>query len=252
MAGEHEAAAALRRRLGVAGAGGSRDLRALAGRLGGEEPQAVVLGMWDRRAWAIAATERELVLVRRPRLFGRARDEAFRWTELGAVRVNTMGLELEFAGQTVSLVAAGPQTELERLIAAARRHAEGGGEPSQSAEDLRELARRKLGRFVGFGFEGTVEALPDRLEPGERVERLAAASLEFDGLLVLTDRRLVLFSLGLRSGSDRLWAVDRAEIRGARAAGTGMELDLPSGPVELKLLRPPGRLEELLAVLGAP
>jgi hypothetical protein len=62
---------------------------------------------------------------------------------------------------------------------------------------------------VTFGSEAAIDGLPDRLEDGERVERLATATLGFHGLLVLTDRRLLLLDVALRSARERLWEVPR-------------------------------------------
>lgn len=249
MAGEDTVEAALRRRLGRWGVDTGKERRVLAERLAGEEPAAVFYAVLRRRAWIGAASARELVLVRRPRLLP-ARDEVFRWAELDAVAARPVALELRFAGRPVSLIAVEPAAERSRLIEVARAHA-AGGEPAAEVEDLRELARRKLGRLAFFGHEHTIEGLPDRLEPGERVERLATGSLDFDGLLVLTDRRLLLVSVGLREKGDRVWSVPRDRIGGAEPTADGLRLATDSGPVVVGGIHP-DRAEELSAVLRRP
>ena len=103
----------------------------------------------------------------------------------------------------------GPHDEYVALLEAAR------GPGEVTTEEIRELARTKLGSRLAFGYEATIDGLRDRLAPDERVERLAVATAEFTGLLVVTDRRLLLLDVGVRS--QRAWEAPRAEIRAARA-----------------------------------
>ena len=247
--GSDPSAATLRRRLGVTGTGASRDLAGLAALAAGEEVEAVVVAIWGRRGWVGAATRTGLLLVRRPRLFGRARDQRFTWDTLRAARSGPQRLDLTFGDTQVDLMAIGPHAEFVRLAEAARRRL--GDEDKPSVEEIRELARRKLGRMATLGFEASIDGLPDRLEPGERVERLAGATLDFHGLLVLTDRRLILLDVTLRRAAERIWDLDRARIRKATAVGDGLRLQLDGGQVTLTGFVPGERRDEFAAVLGA-
>ena len=82
--------------------------------------------------------------------------------------------------------------------------------------------------------------MPDWLEPGEHVERAAAATLDFSGLLVLTDRRVLLLGdVGLRFGRQQVWSVARRDVRGASLVDQGLALDLGDGEVTLTQIIPP-------------
>ena len=116
-----------------------------------------------------------------------------------------------------------------------------------SSSELRELARVKLGKTLAFGYEATIDALPDRLEPDERVERLAIGTAEFTGMLVVTDRRLLLVDRGLRA--ERFWETPRAAIRGLALTDGGFRLALDSGEVDFREVLPLDRRDELAAVL---
>ena len=208
--------AALRRRLGRHALGASRDLEAVAKLAAGEEASAVVVALWQRRGWVVVATEAGLRLARRPWL-GRGRTCSFEWREFA------------------------------RLLDTARPHLEGPEKPS--IEEIRELALKKLGRLMTFSLEAAIDGLPDRLEPGERVERLAGAKLGFAGLLVLTDRRLLLLDVTLRRADEQFWAVPRASIRAGEAVEDGLRLLLTEGEEEtLTEFLPPERRDEFAAV----
>jgi hypothetical protein len=157
---------------------------------------------------------------------------------------------MNFGGNEVSLTAAGPHDEFVRLIETARDHVE--GQRTGSVEEIREMAKRKLGRLLAFGFEAAIDGLPDRLEPGERVERLAGATHDFPGLLVLTDRRLLLLDVTLRRANERIWEVPRASIRTAEPIEDALRLLLPDhDEVTLTDFLPPERRDEFAAVLRA-
>jgi hypothetical protein len=209
----------IRARLGISGIGGRREIDAMAGLVEGERLDAVGAAIWERRGWAMVASESGFRLVRRPRWFGRPRDEHFDWTDLTAVQSAAQRVELTFGDRTLRL-AVTPHDELVRLLDAARRHLNG-GTTAITVEEIRALARRDLGRLVTVGFEAVIDALPDRLPPDERVERVAGATLEFSGLLVVTDRRVMLFSVGTRFERER-YGRSRAATSGApRRSRTG-------------------------------
>ena len=105
--------------------------------------------------------------------------------------------------------------------------------------------------MLTFGFEATIDGLPDRLQTGERVERLAGATGGFAGLLVLTDRRLLLLDVTLRRASERLWELDRSAIRTVERVDGGLRLGLLDGEARLRHFLPPERRDEFAAVLTA-
>lgn len=240
---------ALLARLGAASFGASRDVDGVIALAAGEELVAVVAAAWRRRGWVVVATDAGLRLARRPRLFGRSAGHRFEWRDLTAVRSSALSLSLRFADVEVDLIGAAPHTELVRLLERARRELHGDARPS--IKELHELAERKLGRLVARGFESIVEGLPDRLEAGEHVERLAGGRLDFDGLLVLTDRRLLLVSAALRRANERLWAVDRADVLTAEPVAEGLRLALRGGESTLVGFADPDRRDEFAVVLAA-
>lgn len=240
---------ALTKRLGVAALGTAPDVRAVADLIAGEALVAVVVAMWRRQGWAVAATDEELRLARRPRLFGRARDVRFEWKDLTSVTAGPLRVTMAFGESEVDLLGAAPHEEVVRLLDAARGHL--GDGPRPSVGHLRELAQRKLGRLLASAFEATIEGLPDRLQPGEQVERLAGATLDFAGMLTLTDRRLLLVDITLRRVNERLWEVDRDAIHTVEVVDDGLRLALPSGQVTLTEFLPPERRDEFAAVLRA-
>ena len=196
----------LRARLGPYGLMARRELDALAMATAGEALAAVVYAVWRWKGWIGAATDGGLYLSRRPRLFGRGRDVAWRWSELRRVRSGgALSVDLDFGDERVELRFMGPHDEFVALLEAAR------GPGEVTTEEIRELARTKLGSRLAFGYEATIDGLRDRLEPDERVERLAVAKLDFTGLLLVTDRRLLLLDVGVRA--QRRWEAPRDEIR---------------------------------------
>ena len=237
----------LRERLGGYRIGAGPDLRGLAEAIAGERVEAVVVGLRGRRGWLIAATDRGLRMARRPRLIGRARDAAWDWSELTEVRSGAQRVDLVFGSERVELQFLGPHDQFARLLDTARRALPGA--PEVATEELRELARLKLGRSLAFGFEPTIDALPDRLAPGEHVQRLATARLDFTGLLVVTNRRVLLFVVGMTREGEHFWELDRARISGAQAEDDELRLQLSESAVTLAGVQPPERAAELAAVL---
>ena len=151
-----------------------------------------------------------------------------------------MSVTFEFASETVDLKLMS-HGEFEALLDVAR------GPVETSSSDIRELARIKLGKTLAFGYEATIDALPDRLEPDERVERLAIATAEFTGMLVVTDRRVLLVDRGLRA--ERFWEARREEIHKLELTDDGLRLSFDGAGVTFTEILPPDRRDELAAVL---
>jgi hypothetical protein len=233
----------LRARLGLYGLMAGRELDALAAASSGASLEAVVYCVWQWKGWIAVATDSGLLMSRRPRVFGRRRDVAWRWSELRSVRSGgALSVDLDFGTERVELRFMGPHDEFVALLDAAR------GPSETTTEELRALARTKLGSSLAFGYEATIDGLRDRLEPDERVERLAVATLEFTGLLVLTDRRLLLIEVGVRS--ERRWEAARADVRGAEPVDySALRLALGPDAVTLTGFTPADRRDEFAAVL---
>ena len=193
--------AALKQRLGRNAIGVTRDVEAAAELAAGEAIKAVAVAIWQRRGWILLATDAGLRLARRPRL-GRTRRMTFEWADLTSLSSGPQRVALAFGDAEASLAAVGPHDEFVRLIETARSYLNAGEKPS--VEDIRALAELKLGRMLAFGFEAAIDRLPDRLAHGERIQRPAGATGEFVGLLVLTDRRLLLLDVTLRRAKERV------------------------------------------------
>jgi hypothetical protein len=242
----------LRQRLGWARFGASRPVRAVAEFADGENLVAVVLGMWRRRTWGVVATDRQLLLARRPRL--RACEErAFDWCDLAQVESQSGRIIMRFGVDEVSLTCY-PKDEVERLAEHARTHVRTLG--VTPVHDLHELARSTLGALYTFGLRDEVGVLSERLKPGERVEwfalsRLGVPGLDFAGLLALTDRRVLMAELETRRSKHRAWAVDRDEILSTELMSDGLCLKLRYDEAELTNFRPRQRLDEFIEHLSA-
>ena len=221
--------------------GSGPELDRLASETEGQELVAAFACVWRWKGWVGAATDAGLYLARNPKLLGRSQFRSWRWADLKSVRTGaTMSVSLAFASEEVELKLLS-HDEFVALLEVAR------GPLETSASELRELARVKLGKTLAFGYEATIDALPDRLEPDERVERLAIGTLEFTGMLVVTDRRLLLVDRGLRA--ERFWEAPRAAIRGLSLTEGGFRLALDSGEIDFREVLPLDRRDELAAVL---
>ena len=236
----------VRDRLGLYRVGERRAIAAVSQLVDGERLDAVGAGMWRRRGWLVVASDSGLRLVRRPYILGRARDEHFEWGGLTAVRTGaSWGVTLTFDGRDLD-VALLPSREFARLVDAARRRLPG-DEASVTVETIRELALRELGRRRTLELDASIAAVPEQLEPGERLEAVAGATLGRVGLLVLTDRRLLLSEHGHRP-----WSVARDEIRSAAAVELGLWLDVGDEPITLTRIVPDQRRFELAQLLASP
>jgi hypothetical protein len=233
----------LRERLGFYAVMSGRELDALATATAGEPLAAVVYAIWNWKGWIAVATDGGLFLSRRPRVLGRGRELSWRWDELMSMRSGgTLSVDLDFGADRVELRFMGPHDEYVALLEAAR------GPGEVTTEEIRALARTKLGSRLAFGYEATIDGLRDRLAPDERVERLAVATAEFTGLFVVTDRRLLLLDVGVRS--HRAWEASRADTRHLELLEPhGLRLTFGSEVVTFTDVTPSDRRDELAAVL---
>ena len=227
----------IRTRLGRVSFGGGRDIRGVAALIGDEELHAAVIVWWRRRGWVAVATDVGLRLSWRSAILGRPADARFAWSGLERIRAHGFATRLQFGAERLTML--GPPSEEARLVDTARRAK---GADVASAVELRGLARRKLGSFLAATHAPDVMTLPDRLQPGERVERLAIAELHFAGLLLLTDRRLILTRAG--AGDDGWWEVPRTDIALAEPVGDDLRMVVAGREVVLRRLLPPDRLAE--------
>ena len=136
----------------------------------------------------------------------------------------------------------GPHDQFVALLEAAR------GPGEVTTEEVRALARAKLGSRLAFGYEATIDGLRDVLDADERVERLAVATLDFTGLLVVTDQRVLLLDIGVRNR--RRWETPREAIQRLDLVEPyGLRLTLADEVVTLTDVTPSDRRDELAAVL---
>ena len=170
----------LAERLGRYRTWGGPELRALAEATGGEPLVAALVATWNLRGWMVAATARSLHLSRRPRIMGRKRNLSWDWSDLREMRTGASRVDLAFPDETLELRLMAPHAEFVTLIDNARE-ASAVPTPEMRIEELRELAKVKVGRLLTASFEAAIDSLGDHLRPGERVERLTAATLDFEG-----------------------------------------------------------------------
>jgi len=222
--------------------GSGPELDRLAEATQGQQLVAAFATVWRWKGWVAAATDEGLYLARNPKVFGRSRFRSFRWSDLRSQRTGAaMSVEFDFGSEKVELKLMS-HDEFVALLEVARGPAE------TSTSDLRELARTKLGKSLAFGYEATIDALPDHLDPDERVERVAIGTAEFTGMLVVTDRRLLLVDRGLRA--ERFWQARRDAIRRVELAeDNGLRVTFADSGVTFKEIIPLDRRDELAAVL---
>ena len=214
-----------------------------------EHVATLAIGMLGRRGQLVAATEDRLLLLWKGRLTRRERINEFSWGTLTAVDAHALAITFHF-NRPVKLTGITPARGYDALLAMAHaRLQRDAADPS----DLRELAERKLGgRLAVLGWDNELRMLPNLIQAGETVQRLAIATAGFEGLLALTDRRLVLLRGALRAGNEQVLEVARADVRRVTQTDTGLRLELAHGEVELEGVTPPARRDELFAVLAGP
>jgi hypothetical protein len=229
-----DAAAEIGQRLGRYRINSSREIKVLAERVGAQPIEVAGAAARNHRGWVVVATETDLWLARNPKLFGRAREDRFRWAELTAVEAGNQRATLTFGAEELGLAVL-PMREHARLLDLARRRLGS----AVSVQALRDRLEADLGRMARVELALVLERVPDRLEPGEHVELVGRAKLGFDGLLLVTDRRVLLLDSRLRN--PREWSCARADVRAVRPAGEdGVELDVSGELCVLRAIGPPG------------
>jgi hypothetical protein len=117
---------------------------------------------------------------------------------------------------------------------------------------VKRLAEEKLSRRWTVSEE--LELLPDVLEPGEHALTLAEAARGMrSGLLVLTNRRLLFLSAGLRK--QELLRFARGDIRTIKRhrklLGSELHVELADDTLEFSDVRPSERLDEIVTAFAA-
>ena len=142
---------------------------------------------WLRGNRLVVATPQRLLFVAKSMLTRRERVHEIPLARVRSVQARPPGaLELELEDEIVALSYVIPASQLSALADAAR----GRSGPARF-EELDELARRKLGKFLGFAVEGSLLALAEELEPQEGVVDLAFLAGKPGGIVAACDTRLV-------------------------------------------------------------
>lgn len=237
----------IRDRLGKYRIGEARAIEVAAELVDGQRLDAVGGAIWGKRGWVLVASDGGVWMARHQR-FGHARHEHFDWADLIGVDSAQERVELTFGDRALRCFILPPDERI-RLLEAARRHL-AGVDRSEMADEVRTVVSRDLGRIAAYRFAPTIDGVPERLEPGEHAERAAAATLDFSGLLLVTDRRVLLLGdVGVRFGRQRVWSVARRDVRGAWLVDQGLALDLGDNEATLTQINPAGLQLDLLADL---
>jgi len=182
-----------RAKMGVMSRGATGEFAMLARLLGPDEQiLAMAIGKLRGSGWffvgrLVVATPQRLLLVGKAMVTRRERVREIPLARVRSARARPPGsLELELEDGVLSLSFVAPASQLSALADAAR----GRAGPTRF-EELDELARRKLGKFLGFAVEGSLVALAEELQPEEGVVDLAFWAGKPGGILAACDARLV-------------------------------------------------------------
>jgi len=213
-----------RAKMGVLSRGSTGELRMLARLLDDGEPiTAMVMAKVRGSRWfsgrIVAATPRRLLVVGKAPLTRRERIDEIPLDRIRSARVQPpTSLELTLDRGVLGFSFVAPPPQLSALAHAARR---GSGPPRFEALD--ELARRKLGRLLGFGVEGSLVAVAEELAPDEEAIDLAHWTGKPGGLVVVSTTRVVAVpNQGLGTGTPI--SVPFAELVDVQAGGTSLTL----------------------------
>jgi hypothetical protein len=103
-----------------------------------------------------------------------------------------------------------------------------------ASDGIRTLAARQLKRRSRLRAKRQIDALPERLEDGERVLHLATASRGTScNLLAATDRRLLVLHSGAREDEGLLYDNMRSLAATRERLGSTLEIRMETGDVVL-------------------
>ena len=206
---------------------GTREYGLLERLLGPEETiEAMALGKLAGRLVAaqrlVLATPRRLLLVEKGFVTGHERVREISWAQLRAVAVTGAGgLTFELEGELIALTFVQPPRQQALLAELVRARLSPDSAPLRARfDELRELARRKLGRGLAFGVTPHLVVLADTLAPGETVLDVAWAGKDGSCLLVATPWRL------LEIATDGMGAKLREQLELHRVRDAHLDEDL--------------------------
>jgi len=182
-----------REKIGIVSRGATGEFGMLARLLGPDEQiLAMAIGKLRDSGWFFAirlvvATPQRLLLVGKAMITRRERVQEIPLARVRSAQARPpASLELELEDGSLSLSFVTPAPQLSALAQAAR-----GRLGPTRFEELDELARRKLGKFLSFAIEGSLVALAEELQPEEGVVDLAFWAGKPGGILAACDTRLV-------------------------------------------------------------
>ncbi len=180
-----------REKMGALSRGATGEFGMLARLLRPDEAiEAIAVGKLRDAGWfgatrLVVATPERLLLVSKAMITRREQVREIPLAHVRSARAAPPGLlELELDEELLRLSWMGPPAQLAALAAAAR------GTPARF-EELRDLARRKLGDVLSFAVEGSLLALGEELGPDEAVVDLASWTGRPGGIVAACDARLV-------------------------------------------------------------
>jgi len=227
-----------REKLGALSRGATGEYGMLARLLRPDEPiLAMAIGKlsggWLFSTRLVVATPERILLVGKAMITRRERVQEIALADLRAVRVSPPAtLELDLDGDQVRLNYLGPAPQLSALADAAR------GRTGSRFGELDALARRKLGRLLGFGVEQGLMGLAEALEPEEAVVDLAAFAGKPGGLVAVCEARIVVVpDRGFGSGTPV--SVPFADMLEVRHEGADLFVDTSEGEHHLRDVLPP-------------
>jgi hypothetical protein len=235
---------------------GFREYRLLARRLGDDERiEAMMLGRLKGSGPVasqriVVATAERLLLVEKGFLTGRERVREIGWDAVEGVEVMPpSGLDLVLASERVQLTLVQPPDQVAAVAELVRRRLDPARERCIGYGELRDLARRKLGRVLGLSVEPQLLALAGELEPEESVLELATG---VPGLVVATSRRLlVLPASGIRVGEPESRPYGALRSAAPMRETRGLVVSGEDGERRLEGLLPEGSADSLLQVIQA-
>lgn len=179
-----------------------------------EEIQAMALsklrgGIPIARQRVVVVTLRRVLLVEKGFVTRRERVREIGWSEIRGIQaIPPSRLTFELSDGPLELTLVQPPSQLGAVADAVRARLRGVA-PEHDTAELREIARRKLGRTIASGLTSHVIALAGLLDAQERVLDLAFVTGKPDGLLTVTTERVVFVpSAGAGTGPPDVIALD--------------------------------------------